>query len=101
MVPLSFVEAPWRLVMRKKFNLKFWFKWIIVNEILPRMVEKTKEMYISSSLESCNSCTVSFDLWMSAIRMDTFIMIIHFLNDQWEPFHVIVGFFGTSKFLWE
>jgi hypothetical protein len=26
-------------------------------------------------------CTVSFDLWMSRMEVDTFVMIVHFLND--------------------
>jgi len=25
--------------------------------------------------------------------MDTFVMIMHFLNDKWEPYHIIVDFF--------
>jgi hypothetical protein len=24
---------------------------------------------------------------------DTFVLIVHFLNDKWEPSHVLVGFF--------
>jgi len=32
---------------------------------------------------------------MSKEGIDTFILIVHFLNDNWEPCHVIVRFFET------
>jgi hypothetical protein len=32
---------------------------------------------------------------MSREGIDTFILIVHFLNDKWEPCHVIVRFFET------
>jgi hypothetical protein len=43
---------------------------------------------------------VSFDLWMSRVGVDTFVFIVHFLNDKWELCHVTIGFFEiveTSK----
>jgi hypothetical protein len=30
---------------------------------------------------------------MSRTRVDTFVMIVHFLNDKWEPCHITIGFF--------
>jgi hypothetical protein len=71
-----------------------------VNEILPRMAKLTKDKYVYWSLESCHFCIVSFHLWMSKVRVDTFVMIVHFLNDQWEPCHITIGFFeivNTTK----
>jgi hypothetical protein len=32
---------------------------------------------------------------MSRARVDTFVMIVHFLNEKWEPCHITVGFFET------
>ncbi len=78
---------------------------MLVNEILPKIIEKTKEKYISLTLESCNTCMISFDLWMSRARVDTFVLIVHFLNDKWEPCHVTIGSFeivetfGNAMFL--
>jgi hypothetical protein len=66
---------------------------VLVTEILLKITKKTKEKYISLALESCNTCTISFDLWMSTARVDTFVLIVHFLNDKWEPCHVTIGFF--------
>jgi hypothetical protein len=57
------------------------------------MVELIKDKYVFSSLESYHSCTVSFDPWMSRVRVDTFVKIMHLLNVQWEPCHIIIGFF--------
>jgi hypothetical protein len=60
------------------------------------MVEKAKDKYISI-FESWNSCNMSFDLWMFKVGMDTFVFIVHFLNDKWEPCNVTIGFFETTK----
>jgi hypothetical protein len=30
---------------------------------------------------------------MSITKVDTFVLIVHFLNDKWEPYHVTIGFF--------
>ncbi len=29
--------------------------------------------------------------------MDTFVFIVHFLNELWEPCHVTIGFFETIE----
>jgi hypothetical protein len=55
---------------------------MLVNEILLKIIEKPKEKYIFSVLESYNICMVGFDLWMSRTRMHTFVLIVHFLNDK-------------------
>jgi hypothetical protein len=62
-------------------------------EILFKITKNTKEKYIVSILESCNTCTISFDLWMSKVGVDTFVFIVHFLNDKWELCHVTIDFF--------
>ncbi len=66
---------------------------VLVNDILRKMVKLTKDKYVFSSFQSCHFCTISFDLWMSRVKLDTFVMIVHFLNDQWEPCHITIGFF--------
>jgi hypothetical protein len=60
------------------------------------MVEKAKDKYISI-FECWNSCNMSFDLWMSRVGVDTFIFIVHFLNDKWEPCHVTIDFLETTN----
>jgi hypothetical protein len=36
---------------------------------------------------------MNFDLWMSKGGIDTFVLIVHFLNNKWESCHVTMGFF--------
>ncbi len=68
------------------------------NKPLSVITKQTKEMFISPTLHSCNTCIVSFDLWMSRGGVYTFVFIMHFLNDNWwEPCHVIVGFFEIAN----
>jgi len=31
------------------------------------------------------------------VKVDTFVLIVHFLNDKWEPCHVTIGFFETKN----
>ncbi len=66
-----------------------------MNDILPRVVEQTKRRFISSTFKSCHSYTILFDLWMSKVKVDTFVMIMHFLSNKWEPCHITIGFFET------
>jgi len=40
-----------------------------------------------------------FDLWMLKARMDTFVFIVHFLNDKWEPCDITTDFFETTNIL--
>jgi hypothetical protein len=80
LVLLFFVEAPFfkKLFLKQNLHLNFPSRQTLANEILPKMTNKTKEMYIFLALESCNSCTMNFDLWKSKARMDTFVYIVHF-----------------------
>jgi hypothetical protein len=57
------------------------------------MVEFTKDKFVSWSFESCHYCIVPFYLWMSKTRVDIFVTIVQFLNVQWEPCHITIGFF--------
>jgi hypothetical protein len=81
--------------MRQNPCLVFPSRQVLVNDILLMVVERTKGRFILSTFKSCHSCTISFDLWISKVRVDTFVMIMYFLNDKWEFCHIIVGFFET------
>jgi hypothetical protein len=65
--------------------------------LLPKVGKKTKENFVSISVASCNTCTMSFDLWMSQGGVDIFVLIVHFSNDKWELCHVTMGFFKTVE----
>ncbi len=63
--------------------------------LLFKMAKRTKEKFVSLTLDSCMTCTSSFDHWMSQGGVDTFVFIVHFSNDKWEPYHVIITFYET------
>jgi hypothetical protein len=68
------------------------------SSLIPNQVEQLKCVLCYSSIsnatiDSCNTCIVSFDLGMSRAGLDIFVLIVHFLNDKLELCHVIVGLF--------
>jgi hypothetical protein len=61
------------------------------------MAKNITEKLVFPTIDSCNTCISSFDLWMSQGGVDIFVLIFHFLNDKWEPCHVTIGFFETTN----
>jgi hypothetical protein len=53
------------------------------NELLLELMEKTKQLYVLSTLKECHFLTTSFDMWMSKARHDIFTLVINFLGDDW------------------
>jgi hypothetical protein len=47
-------------------------------EILVKLVEKTKHVYVLPKLGDCIFATISFDLWMSKEIHDIFSVVIFF-----------------------
>jgi hypothetical protein len=45
------------------------------------MVKKTMDQHVVSNLASIAVMSISFDLWMFQNDVDTFILVINFLND--------------------
>jgi hypothetical protein len=60
------------------------------------LAKKTKKKFIYEALEACDTCMVSFDLWMLR-GIDTFVLIIHLLDHNWGFGHVIIDLFETIK----
>jgi hypothetical protein len=46
------------------------FQKIISNELLPRLMGKTKQLYVLPALVECHPATTSFDLWMLEVKHD-------------------------------
>ncbi len=86
-----------RLILGQNLRLTFSSKEKFLNDLLPTITKWEKEKFTSSTFESCNMCIVFFDLWMSRGGVDTFVLIIHFLNDKWKLYHVTIGFFETEN----
>jgi hypothetical protein len=54
----------------------------ISNELLPKLMEKTKQLHVLPTLEECHSTIPRFDLWMSKVGHDIFTLVINFLGDD-------------------
>ncbi len=54
------------------------FSW----EILPNLVQKTKDVYVLQELFRCMSAIACFDLWMSKGVYDILALVINFLNEN-------------------
>jgi hypothetical protein len=44
----------------------------------------------------CITMTTFFYLWIFRFEHDTFVLVINFVNKQWEPCYIIVGLFETT-----
>jgi hypothetical protein len=56
------------------------FKKQFSKEILPKLMEKIKQLYVLLALINCYSITTSFDLWLSKGAYDIFALIIKFVG---------------------
>ncbi len=65
--------------------------------MLPRMVQKTLDLHVFPNLSSTTTISYSFDLWMCKGVVDTFTLLINFLNESWNLIHVIVGLFEMDE----
>jgi len=61
-------------------------------EVFLNMVDKTRENCIIPNFASPITYTCSLDLWMSCVSLDTFVIVVSFINASWEPCHVNLGF---------
>jgi hypothetical protein len=52
------------------------------HEILPKLVEKTKQKYVLPKLVDC-IFAISFDLWMSKEANNIFVLVINYLGSNW------------------
>jgi hypothetical protein len=64
-----------------------------VEEMLLAMVKKTIDQHVLPKLKIVAIVATSFDLWMFRGGVDTFVVVINFLNETWVLMHVIVGLF--------
>jgi hypothetical protein len=48
-------------------------------------------------LAEATTLLASFDLWMFRGGMDTFALVINYLNESWMPQHVTIGIFEVHE----
>ncbi len=61
-----------------------------VGKMLFAMVKKPMDQHVLPNLASIIVMSTSFDLWMSCNNVDTFALVINFLNNTCAPMHVVV-----------
>jgi hypothetical protein len=61
------------------------------------MAKNTIEKSIFATFDSCHTCMVTFDLWVSIRSVNIFVVITHLLNDKWEPCHITLIFFEIAN----
>ena len=68
----------------------------LVREHIPTMLAKTMDRYVLPLINSCQTASITSNLWMSRIGWDTFALVVNFIDDYWVPHHVTVGFFEAQ-----
>jgi hypothetical protein len=91
-MPLSTCENVWlqRLVLHQSPHELFPFRFFCVEEVLLAMVKKTMDHHVLPNLALAIVVYASFGLWMSRGGVNTFALVINFLNDNWVPMHISV-----------
>jgi len=60
-------------------------------ELLSKLVEKTKQLYVLTTLAKCHSAIISVDLCILKVGHDIFALVIKFLKVYWQPKHIALG----------
>jgi len=63
-----------------------------VEQVFPTMITKTMNLHVLPNLEYA-----FFEVWMSIGGMDTFALVINYLDETWTPMYVIMGPFEVRK----
>ncbi len=98
-LPMHLVESQW--IKRFSWHLCqkfiFPFKEQSSRIFLPKLVEKTNQLYILPVLAYYYSITTTFDLWMSKNASNIFALVINYLGANWQPKRIAIKFFEASN----
>jgi hypothetical protein len=61
------------------------------------MLAKVMKMHVLPTISQCGTSIGTFDLQMFRIDFDMLPLVINFINDDWVPYHVIVGLFEVPN----
>lgn len=64
-----------------------------MEEMIPAVVPKTTNLHMLPILASITTMFTSFDIWMSKGGVNTFTLVVNYLNEIWIPVHVTIGLF--------
>ncbi len=65
--------------------------------MLLEMVQKTMDLHMLPNLETITIVFASFDLCMSKGGVNTFVLIINYLDEGWTPRHVTMKLFEVHE----
>ncbi len=68
-----------------------------MENLLLAMVKKTLDQHVLPKLKTTTTILANFDLWMSHGNVNTFVLIINFLNEVWVLMHVTMGLFEVHE----
>jgi hypothetical protein len=71
-----------------------------MNEVTFNMVNKTMKCHVLPTLAKVITMTTALDLWISHGRFVTFALVMNYINNNWEPCHIMIGIFkfhGASR----
>jgi hypothetical protein len=97
--PIQFFESIWFKILALYLcpGLNFLSKRQFSQEILANLVVKINQLYVLLNLIECYATITSFDLWMNKGAHDVFALVVNFLGFNWQPKHIIIGLFETTK----
>jgi hypothetical protein len=84
-------------VLHQSPSVLFPSRFSFVEEMFPTMVKKTMDHRVFPNLALAIVVFASFNLWMSHGEVDTFALVINFLNDNWVPLHITLGLFEVNE----
>jgi hypothetical protein len=70
---------------------------IFVEEMLVAMVIKTIQLHVMLRLVDATTLLICFDILMSKGGVDTFVLVINYLNEFWMPQHVTIRLFEVHE----
>jgi hypothetical protein len=87
-MPISIAQHP---------HVIFPFHSSLVEQILPTMVTKTMNLHMLPHPEFATIVFCNFDLWMSKNEVDTFALVINYLDKTCTFRHVTMGLFEVHE----
>jgi hypothetical protein len=55
------------------------------------------DLHVLPKLKTITIVSTNFDLWMSKSDIDTFALLVNYLDEVWTPVHVIIGVFEVHE----
>ncbi len=94
-MPLSTCENIWlqRLVLHQCPHIAFPSCFALMEKKILAMGKETMDLHVLPNFAYVTTMVTSFDLWIFKCRVDTFALVINFVNESWTPMHVIVDYY--------